>query len=86
MNTQAVLQYLAHECVHVEQYVTGTMRDTSNGEVVRWRGKKFDFRKVDYYDLPWEIDAYGREKGLYEHFVKKFKYRGKRWYKDNDYT
>ena len=85
MCTKALLRYLAHECVHCKQYFTQEMCDTKHVEIVRWKGVKIDMRKVDYYDHPWEIDAYGREEGLYQHFVKKFKYTNKQWNTDRDY-
>lgn len=70
MSIRDTLTYLAHECVHVKQFATGEMK---NGAVyavtTRWKGKEINDNAIDYWDLPWEIEAYGREKGLYSRFV-----------------
>jgi hypothetical protein len=61
---------LAHEMVHVKQYATGELRDyMSSSKLQRWRNEKRDWSQVEYWDLPWEIEAYGRERGLYVRYV-----------------
>ena len=65
---------LAHEMVHVKQYAKNELKDyLSESNKVRWRGEKFDANEVDYWDQPWEIEAYGRELGLYARFKKNLK-------------
>jgi len=32
-------------------------------------GKIYDESKLDYWEQPWEIEAHGREKGLYYKFT-----------------
>lgn len=60
---------LAHEMVHLKQYVRGEFTYTSkeNKVVELWKGEVYKFKKGEhpYYDAPWEIEAYGREPGLY---------------------
>lgn len=86
MNMAAVLQALAHECVHIKQYVTGEMKDTSDWNLVYFRKKLYDLKKDKYFDLPWEIEAYGREDGLLFRFVTAKKLTRARWYtRDPDY-
>jgi hypothetical protein len=68
-NTKTTLYNLAHELVHVKQFVMGEL----NEEQTKFRGGRFDTDVVDYWDLPWEIEAFGRERGLYIRFVEKFK-------------
>lgn len=64
-----LLTTLAHEMVHVKQFATGELRDLiSNAHSISWRGKRFDTRKINYWDYPWEIDAHGRELGMYVRF------------------
>jgi hypothetical protein len=68
LNANKMIEILAHECVHVKQYVLGEMRDLKNGDV-RWNGADFVhdpdiIGDDDYYLLPWEIDAFGRTPGL----------------------
>ena len=63
--------------VHVKQYATGELRDALRGPTLhRWRNKPYDAKVVDYWDHPWEIEAYGREYGLYLRFREKGKKNG----------
>lgn len=62
-----ILKTLAHEFVHVKHYVYGEL----NEEQTIWQGESFDSDAVDYYELPWEIEAHGREAGLFTNFAKK---------------
>ena len=59
-----ILRTLAHEMVHVKQYIAGDV----NIALTRWRGTRVD--DVDYWDQPWEIEAHGIEVGLFTKFVK----------------
>lgn len=69
VNTKTMLYNLAHEMVHVKQFALREL----NEEQSKWFGKRVDDTKVDYWDLPWEIEAYGRERGLFTRFVHKHK-------------
>jgi hypothetical protein len=62
-----ILKALAHEFVHVKQYVYGEL----NEEQTNWQGEPIDSDAVDYYELPWEREAFGREAGLFTNFAKK---------------
>lgn len=69
-----MLLTLAHEMVHVKQYATGELRDSLRGPTLhRWMNKPYDAKDVDYWDQPWEIEAYGREYGLYLRFRERKK-------------
>ena len=46
-----MLTTLAHELVHVKQYINGEMPETID--------------EGDYWDRPYEIEAHGRETGLF---------------------
>lgn len=71
-----MIKILAHEMVHVKQYAKNELGKelamARGGKglriVTRWLGDLwFPKRKEDaYWDAPWEIDAYGREVGLYQ--------------------
>ena len=61
-----ILKTLAHEMVHVKQYV---YKET-NEALTRWKGTRVG-EEVDYYDQPWEIEAHGTEIGLFAKFVIK---------------
>lgn len=74
---RTTLLTLAHEMVHVKQYATGELRDALRGPTLhRWHNKPYDAKVVDYWDHPWEIEAYGREYGLYLRFREKGKKNG----------
>jgi hypothetical protein len=86
MKIHGVLRALAHECVHVKQFVKREMCDTGNCYITKWNGQAYHTNKGNYWELPWEIEAYGREVGLYEMFVTNKRHSKKRWYvKDPDY-
>ena len=59
-----ILETLAHEMVHVKQFVYSE----TNENLTRWRGT-YVSEDVDYYDQPWEIEAYAMSAGLFTKFV-----------------
>ncbi len=69
-----MIKVLAHEMVHVKQHAknelqSGVMVAARGGLKMssRWMGQlwKPKGKECHYYDSPWEIEAYGREVGLY---------------------
>ena len=71
LNKKETLLALAHEMVHVKQYAKGEMKEIFRPtRMVKWQGKKFLHEEFDYWEQPWEIEAYGREKGLYVKFIE----------------
>jgi hypothetical protein len=65
------LHTLAHEMVHVKQHVKGELKYVIRKPNINiWHKKIVDETKIDYYDLPWEIEAHGRERGLYIKFME----------------
>lgn len=71
-----LLMNVGHEMIHIKQYLNNELFDYVDGKA-RFKGQVFhnghsaDLEK--YFDSPWEIEAYGREYGLYKVFVKKLK-------------
>ena len=67
---------LGHELVHIKQYLNNEIFDYKSGDI-RYKGSYFDSSYAEneelYYDSPWEVEAYGREWGLYVMFCKKLK-------------
>ena len=49
------------------------MRNIGHENIYYWNRKKIDTTNMEYYDYPWEIDAYGREVGLVYKFFKKLR-------------
>ena len=72
----SILQTLAHEMVHVKQFATGELRLLNNkNRANRWNDEPWKKEKDEmdaYYDSPWEIEAFGREEGLYLRFVNQY--------------
>ena len=64
-----ILITLAHEMVHVKQWAKGEMYEYSKPGMVRFHKTKFNMNEVDYWDYPWEIEAYGKQLGLFIRFV-----------------
>ena len=62
-----ILKTLAHEFVHIKQYVEGDLNDSQT----EWQGEAIDSDSMDYYSLPWEVEAFGLEVGLFTNFAKK---------------
>jgi len=67
-----ILKTLAHELVHVKQYVMGELKYTTHGMVYKRTTYSPD-NIFDYFETPYEIEAYGREKGLLVNFLAKWK-------------
>ena len=65
-----ILTWLAHEMVHLKQFVRKELWDYESGRV-QWKSRKYS-KKVHYDDQPWEKEAYRLEGELYEMF--------KEWY------
>jgi hypothetical protein len=59
------IQTLFHELYHCYQHIKGDLRDIRG--IRCWRGMKWD--DDDYDRMPWEIEAYQKEKELYEKYL-----------------
>jgi len=59
-----ILETLAHELVHVKQYIRGEL-SAGGPTSLSWKGVQYHIEDIrDYYDLPYEVEARGRERGL----------------------
>ena len=77
---QDMLCTIAHEMVHVKQYARGELKDFSRTiKMCKWKGKTIDLRSLDYYDHPWEIEAHGREKGLFIRWFEQSRWKNCKW-------
>ena len=71
LSLRRCLEILAHEMVHVKQFAIGELIDNPSGKTVKWQGKRISVRDDDgYWTAPWEIEAYGRQPGLYARFCR----------------
>ena len=72
LTLRKMLETVAHEMVHVKQYARREMNDWSYKEDKYYKWKdQFVPTNTDYWDLPWEIEANGREVGLFIRWAEK---------------
>ena len=84
-----ILRVLAHELVHVKQYLMGELTWRDKGML--WGGELFTPEYLtEQLKTPYEIEAYGREKGLLVSFFIKWKEieeaMGMKYSLDGEYT
>jgi len=66
-----LIQTLAHEMTHVKQFALGELKyPKRNLALTKWLGETIRDGDIDYWDMPWEIEAHGREVGLYMQFIE----------------
>ena len=69
---------LMHELVHMKQHIAGELefggiiigKDGLKCKTTTWMGAEFDEEGTDYFDRPWEIEAFGRQLGLFIRWVE----------------
>lgn len=73
-----MIKTLAHEMVHIKQHAKnelqgGIMVATRGGLKMssKWMGEVWKPKRNEhpYYDAPWEVEAYGKEVGLFQRWV-----------------
>ena len=69
-NIRNILITLAHEMVHVKQWAKGEMYEYAVQDMVRFNKTKFNLADINYWDYPWEIEAFGRQLGLFVRFCE----------------
>lgn len=70
-----MLETVAHEMVHVKQFARRELHPSTD----EWYGKTYNPKKVSYWDLPWEIEAHGREVGLFIRWSEENDLGGRAW-------
>lgn len=78
MSLRKVLETVAHEMVHVKQYARGELYEGSRIAKHRWQGKWLA-KDPDYWEQPWEIEAHGREAGLFIRWAESQGLGNKKW-------
>ncbi len=76
-----LLETVAHEMVHVKQFARGELYESVRRNKHRWQGKWLN-TDPKYWDQPWEIEAHGREVGLFVQWAEANKLGEKRWTHD----
>lgn len=84
LRLRKILETVAHEMVHVKQYAKGEMKDLISrpANIRKWQGKEIDTNTISYWDLPWEIEAYGRECGLFVRWAEENNLVNEEWTHD----
>ena len=78
LRLRKLLETIAHEMVHVKQYARRELHPVHN----TWCGKTINPKKISYWDLPWEIEAHGREAGLFIRWAEQEKLGHLKWTQD----
>ena len=72
------LESIAHEMVHVKQYATGELVELEKTGKIRWQNRSIT-HSISYWNRPWEIEAHGRELGLFLTWVEKNGHQTQFW-------
>ena len=64
------LVIIAHEMVHIWQYVRGDLDLDLANKVFIWKCNKFKASEISYEDRPWEQEAFDLEQTLYSAYRK----------------
>jgi hypothetical protein len=57
------------------------MRETKDNFITKFKKDIVNSNKVSYWDQPWEIEAMGREEGLFIQWIEKMNLSGQTWTK-----
>lgn len=81
LNMRQLLETVAHEMVHVKQYARNEMCDANPllRYMTSWKSTKVCTKTTEYWDLPWEIEAHGREVGLFIRWAQANGHANKKW-------
>lgn len=78
LDLRTLLTTVAHEMVHVKQYARGELFESVQQAKHRWQGKYIS-NSIEYWDQPWEIEAHGRETGLFVRWAEEHKLSQRKW-------
>ena len=76
-----MLETLAHEMVHAKRFARGELYESSRTNKHRWQGRWLS-KEPGYWDQPWEIEAHGRECGLFIQWAQANKLGTRKWTHD----
>lgn len=79
-----LLETVAHEMVHVKQYARRELSENTYCKVAnryKWQGETLK-KTPEYWDRPWEIEAHGREVGLFIRWAEENNLGNKKWTHD----
>ena len=67
--------------INVKQYAKNELHEYTMKKGHRYKGEFFP-ENLDYWDEPWEIEAHGREVGLFVRWAEKHKLGKRKWTHD----
>ena len=67
LSNEKMLTIMAHEMVHVKQYIKKELTE-SKSELQLWKGKKID-AATPYHRCPWELEAHKKQSVLYWEYI-----------------
>ena len=59
-NEEELIETICHECVHIKQYLKKELKELGVDKH-KWKGIEVNSKNIDYYELPWEVEAYNME-------------------------
>ena len=69
--------------MHLKQWTKGEMYEyVRDANRYKWKDTVIDTKGVDYYDLPWEVEAHGREIGMFIRMCESLKWAKEDWTKE----
>lgn len=71
MKLSEQLRTVVHEIVHVKQYARGELYQSARSSKIKWKGEWYTQTNVKYCRLPWEVEAFDKEKDLYQSWTNK---------------
>ncbi len=81
-----ILNSISHELVHVKQWAIGEFYIHQDDPAIHtFRRKQYRLEDEDwdyYWEVPWEIEAYGRSIGLMQQWINARGYKNESWYSD----
>jgi hypothetical protein len=75
LSRRATLRTIAHEVVHVFQYSINKLKYVHDDKTI-YNRRSFNPNEKEYWDWPSEIEAFGREEGLYYRYLDHCKDHG----------
>ena len=69
LNKEQICRTLFHELVHAKQYIKGELISGIGLKPSRWFG--VPYKGENYWDLPWEKEAYETEDAMWDIFSNK---------------
>lgn len=67
-----VIKTIAHEMIHVKQFSKGELYDHIYSDTARWKRVTHSLDDSDYFEKPWEIEAFAKEFPLFKKFMVKY--------------